>query len=82
MKLTSSAAAAAAAGGASSAAAAATDVNGDHASDRDAPSSQETDHGDSRQLLRGQVRSDGSVPRSSSRGRSLSGGGAAAGKGR
>jgi hypothetical protein len=78
MKL-NTAAAAAAGGVSSSGAAAAAD---DDLGDRDAASSQETDHGDSRQLLRGQARSDGSMPRSSSRGRSMSGRGAAAGKGR
>jgi hypothetical protein len=80
IKLTTAAAAAAGGGSVSSSGAAA--AADDNVGDRDAPSSQETDHGDSRQLLRGQVRSDGSMPRSSSRGRSLSGGGAAAGKGR
>uniref|UniRef100_A0A383WED1 Uncharacterized protein n=1 Tax=Tetradesmus obliquus TaxID=3088 RepID=A0A383WED1_TETOB len=68
--------------GAAAAAAAGTaaDVADDGRGGRDAAQSQDTDFGDSRQLLRGQVRSDGGMPRSSSRGQSLSGAGAAAGK--
>jgi opacity protein-like surface antigen len=81
LKLGTAAAAAAAAAAGSAAAAAPDDDRGV----RDAVQAQDTDSGDSRQLLRGQVRSDGSMPRSSSssgsRGRSLSGGGVAAGKG-